>query len=165
MTFISLTSYYSLQDITWFIKKVLHHIKFIAQSRLSLCDPMDCSRPGSSAHGNLQARILEWVAISFSRGSSWPRDRTWVSHFAGRLFTICILSLISVFSLYYFKNSFSPPVSLSCSSLSHLYKAPIDISQSIQIMYNKINVWRVAMTEKSTFRRRSNLKKKKKKPN
>ena len=44
--------------------------------------------PGSSVHGILQARILEWVAISFSRGSSWPRDRTQVFCIAGRLFTI-----------------------------------------------------------------------------
>ena len=46
---------------------------------------MDCSRPGSSVDGILQARILEWVAILFSRESSWPRDRTWVSSIAGRL--------------------------------------------------------------------------------
>ena len=48
----------------------------------------DCSLPGSSVHGILQARILEWVAISFSRGSSGPRARTQVSHIAGRFFTI-----------------------------------------------------------------------------
>ena len=46
----------------------------VAQSCLTLCNPMDCSPPGSSVHGILQARILEWAAISFSRGSSWPRD-------------------------------------------------------------------------------------------
>ena len=51
----------------------------VTQSCLTLCDPMDCSPPGSSDHGILQARILEWVAISYSRGSSWPRDWTWVS--------------------------------------------------------------------------------------
>ena len=45
-------------------------------SCLTLCDPMDCSLPGSSVHGILQARILEWVAISFSKGSSWHRDGT-----------------------------------------------------------------------------------------
>ena len=50
-------------------------------------DSVDCSLPGSSVHGILQARILEWVAISFSRGSSWPRNRTWVSCIAGRWFT------------------------------------------------------------------------------
>ena len=42
------------------------------------CDPINCSLPGSSIHGILQARILEWVAIPFSRGSSWPRDRAWI---------------------------------------------------------------------------------------
>ena len=47
----------------------------VAQSCPTLCDPMDCSLPSSSVHGILQARILEWVAISFSRGSSRPRDR------------------------------------------------------------------------------------------
>ena len=51
--------------------------------------PMDCSPPGSSVHGILQARILEWVAISFSRGSSRPRDWTQVSHTAGRRFNLC----------------------------------------------------------------------------
>ena len=46
----------------------------VAQSCLTLCNPMGCSLPGSSVHGIFQARILEWVAISFSRRSSWPRD-------------------------------------------------------------------------------------------
>ena len=48
----------------------------VTQSCLTLCDPIDCSLPGSSIHWIFQARVLEWVAISFSRGSSWPRDRT-----------------------------------------------------------------------------------------
>ena len=60
----------------------------VAQSCPTLCDPMDCSRPGSSVHGIFQARILKWVAIPFSRESSQPRDRTWVSHIVGRCFTI-----------------------------------------------------------------------------
>ena len=51
--------------------------------------PVDCSPPSSSVHGILQARILEWVAISFSRGSSQPRGRTQVSHIAGRCFNLC----------------------------------------------------------------------------
>ena len=46
----------------------------VAQSCPTLCDPRDCSPPGSSVHGILQARILEWVAIPFSRGPSQPRD-------------------------------------------------------------------------------------------
>ena len=52
------------------------------------CDPMDCSPPGSSVHGISQARILEGVAMSFSRGSSWPRDRTCMSCTAGGFFTM-----------------------------------------------------------------------------
>ena len=54
----------------------------------TLCDPIDYSPQGSSVHGILQARVLEWVAISFSRGSSWPRDRTQVSCIVGRRFTV-----------------------------------------------------------------------------
>ena len=60
----------------------------VAELCLTLCDPMDCNPPGSSVHGILQARILEWVAIPFSRGSSGPRDRTQVSYITGRFFTI-----------------------------------------------------------------------------
>ena len=57
-----------------------------AQSCLTLCDPIDYSPPDFSVHGISQARILEWVAILFSRGSSQPRDRTEVSCIAGRFF-------------------------------------------------------------------------------
>ena len=57
----------------------------VAQSCLTLCNPMDCSLPGSSVHGILQA--MEWVAIPFSRGSSPPRDRTCVSCIEGSFFT------------------------------------------------------------------------------
>ena len=60
----------------------------VAKSHPTLWDPMDYSPPGSSVRGILQARILEWVAMSFSRRSSQPRDRTQVSCFAGRFFTI-----------------------------------------------------------------------------
>ena len=59
----------------------------VTQSCPTLCDPMDFSLPGSSVHEILQARILEWVAILFSRGSSLLRARTWVSGIAGRFFT------------------------------------------------------------------------------
>ena len=59
----------------------------VAQSCLTLYHPTDC-RPPASVHGIFQPRILEWVATSFSRRSSWPRDRTWVSHTAGRFFTV-----------------------------------------------------------------------------
>ena len=59
-----------------------------AQSCLTLCNPMDYSLPGSSVHGILQAKMLEWVAILFSRGSSWPRGWTWVSCIADRFFAV-----------------------------------------------------------------------------
>ena len=58
-----------------------------AQLCQTLCDLKDCSLLGSSVHGILQARILVGLAISFFRGSSWPRDRTWVFSIVGRLFT------------------------------------------------------------------------------
>ena len=54
------------------------------------CGPMDCSPPGSSVHGIFRARILECVAISFSRGSSQPRDHTWVSSFGRRILYHCV---------------------------------------------------------------------------
>ena len=60
----------------------------VAQSCPTLCDPMNCSPPGSFVHGIFQARILEWVATHFSRGSSWFRDQTQVSHIAGRFFSV-----------------------------------------------------------------------------
>ena len=62
----------------------------------TLCDPVDCSPPGSSVHGIFQARVLEWVAISFSKGSSQCRDWNWVSCIAGRCFTLwpCLHVLI-----------------------------------------------------------------------
>ena len=65
--------------------------------------PMNCSPPNFSVHGILQARILEWVAISFSRGSSWPRDLTQVSHIAGRHFNLWTTNLsLSIVFLYFF---------------------------------------------------------------
>ena len=72
-----------------------------AQTCSTLCNPMDYSPLGSSVHGILQARILEWIIIPFSRGSSQPRDWTQVSCTAGRFFTVwatredCLMSFIS----------------------------------------------------------------------
>ena len=62
----------------------------VTQLCLTLCDPLNCSLPGSSVHGILQARVLDCIAISFSRGSSQPRDQTQVSHIAGEFFTIWV---------------------------------------------------------------------------
>jgi len=55
----------------------------VAKSCQTFCDPMDCSPPGSSVHGVLQAKILDWVATSFSRGSFQPRDQNHVSCVSG----------------------------------------------------------------------------------
>ena len=60
----------------------------VTQSCLTLCNLMDCSPSGFSVHVILQARILEWIAISFSRGTSRPRDQTLISCLAGRFFTV-----------------------------------------------------------------------------
>ena len=60
----------------------------VAQLCLILCDCMDCSQPGFSVHGILQARILEWIAIPFSRGTSPPRDRNLDFLISGRFFTV-----------------------------------------------------------------------------
>ena len=60
----------------------------VAQLVPTLCNPMDCSLPGSSVQGGLQARIVEWVAIPFSRGSSRPREQALASPIAGRFSTI-----------------------------------------------------------------------------
>ena len=63
-------------------------VKVKLLSHVQLCNPMDCSLPGSSIHGIFQTRNLEWVTMSFSRGSSWPRDRTRVSCIVDGRFTI-----------------------------------------------------------------------------
>ena len=86
----------------------------VAQSCPTLCDPMDCSLPGSSVHGIFQARVLEWVAISFSRGSPRPRDCTQVSRIAGRRFAIWAtrvahFSYLSIKLIFFnFRNISSP---------------------------------------------------------
>ena len=59
--------------VTVFLKSIGKESE-VSQSCLTLCDPMDCSLPGSSVHGIFQAIVLEWIAISFSRGSSQPRN-------------------------------------------------------------------------------------------
>ena len=83
----NLCVYYDLkyQEIVYNQMKVLKVL--VSKSCPTLCDPMDCSLPSSPVHGILQAKILESVAISFSRGSFRLRDRTWVSCIAGGLFT------------------------------------------------------------------------------
>ena len=74
----------------------------IAQLCLTLCDPMDCRLPGYSVHGILRARILEWVATSFSRGSSKPRDWTQVACIAGGCFNICATREAWYLNMYWY---------------------------------------------------------------
>ena len=81
----------------------------VAQLCLTICNPMDCSLPGSSVHGILQAGTLEWIPISFSRGSSWLRDRTQVSCIAHGFFItwasreapICMMIPSHIFQFLY----------------------------------------------------------------
>ena len=68
----------------------------VMQSCLTLCDPMDCSPLGPFVQGVFQAKIPEWTAIPFSRGSSWLRDWTSVSRFAGRFLTIWATSMVTI---------------------------------------------------------------------
>ena len=83
----------------------------VAQSCPTLCDPMGCSLTGSSIHGIFQARMLEWVAISFSRRSSWPRDWTPVSLIVGRCFTIkkAECRRFDAFELWYWRRLLRVP--------------------------------------------------------
>ena len=77
----------------------------VTQWCLTLCSPTDYNPPGSFIHGIFQARILDWIAISFSRRSSQPRDQTWVSHIAGRFFTIWATKEANVMFLCVYKTS------------------------------------------------------------
>ena len=83
---------------------------------------MDSSQPGSSVHGIFQARILEWVAISFSRGSSRPRDQTQVSYVVGRRFTIWVTREVcqEVYSLEWCKSADSRGSFLDLNCDCHL---------------------------------------------
>ena len=75
---VHLKSVYLYRDRQDIYEKTLR-LCLVAQSCLTLCDPVDCSLPGSSVHGILQARIVEWVDMPSSRGSSQPRDPTCIS--------------------------------------------------------------------------------------
>ena len=108
-----------------------------AQSCLTLCNLLDCSPPGSSVHGILQARILEQVAISFSRGSSWPKDQTCIS-FIG----IPILyPLIHQGSPFMFRNSKFPLLELPLLNSCLLY-LPVHhwyVFSTVTLHYTKLN--------------------------
>ena len=95
------------------------------QSCLTLCDPMDCSPPGSSVLGIPQARILGWGAISYSRGSCRPRDQTWVSYIInGGLKHWKTLNVIFCSLILQLKVKSEREVAQSCPTLSD----PMDCS-------------------------------------
>ena len=121
----------------WFadIEKSLHPwdkphlimvVKVKSLSRVWLCNPMDCSLLGSSVHGIFQARVLEWVTISFSRGSSQPRGWTWVSpHCRQALYRLShqgsiVIMVYEPFNvlLLMFCWGFLHPVILACNCFS-----------------------------------------------
>ena len=104
------------------ISRVGYTQVLVTQLCLTLCDPVDCSPPGSSVHGILQARILEWVAIPFSRGSSWPRDWTRLSHTAGRFFRP------EEFFRFFWATRGALYSMPSFISASLLFRLPLDIS-------------------------------------
>ena len=89
----------------------------VIQTCPTLCNPMDCSLPGSSVHGILQARIIKWVDISFSRGSCQPRDQTLVSFIADRFFTVWANREVCIYILMF--NSSTVSISLWPHGLQH----------------------------------------------
>ena len=98
----------------------------IANSRPTLCDPMDCSTPGSSVHRITQARILEWVAISFSRGSSWRGTGSTFPALAGQFFTTAPLGKPLI--------SYTPTVVVQSLSLFFFFFALIDFIFKLYII-------------------------------
>ena len=84
--------------------KLLCACVLVVQLCLVLYDPVDCIPPGSSVHGVLQSRVLEWVVIPSSRGSSPPRDQTWVSYIAGKFFTTWVTLLYICVCLYVYSR-------------------------------------------------------------
>ena len=90
-TWLSTAQHLLRKQRPWALKQQKVKVKrWVAQSCLTLWDPVSYSLPGSSIYGLLQARILQWVAILFSIGASWPRDRTQVSHIVGRFFALWV---------------------------------------------------------------------------
>ena len=106
----------------------------VVQSCLTLWDPMDCSLSGSSVHGILQARILDWVAIPFSKGSSQPRSRTQVSCTAGRFFIIWVTREAHLCLSIYIFISPSP-----FSSLLSIQMVTFHLSHSGSFFFSSFN--------------------------
>ena len=108
-------------------------------SCVRLCNPVDCSPPGSSIHGILQARILEWVAISSSRGSSQPRDPTQVSRNAGRCFNLWATREVSaacILKLEWYREGIMRQTKYS-KSLPHILR----MISSLTLLWPSIPAW------------------------
>ena len=122
----------------------------VAQSCPTLCDPMDYSISGSSVHGIFQARVLEWIAIAFSRGSSWPRNRTRVSRIAGRRFTLWAAVYTSHNNEQYlccnFKHQKGPPASSFIQHVSQLF-----LVQSLSCVWLFVSPWIAAHQASLSF--------------
>ena len=117
----------------------LSYIVLVTQPCPFLCDPVDCSPPGFSVHGILPPRILEWLAIPFSRASSRPRDRTCVSHIAGRFFSIWATKFCT-----------SPPEPVKQDGSQHLphSKNVCEALQRVSDKYYALNIIIVSVTTK-----------------
>ena len=93
-------------------------VSSISQSHTTLCDRMNCNPADSSVHGIFQARILEWLAISYPRGSSWPRDQTWI--------TCVSVSCIGRWILYHWNTWEGPYIyTNTCIYNVHIYNISI----------------------------------------
>ena len=118
----------------------------------TLYNPVDRSLPGSSVHGIVQSRILEWVAISFSRGSSRPRDQTWVSRIVDRRFTVWatreVQLLVQVVKLRLCSVPQSPPTHCDPMDCSPLLQA--SILEWVAISFS--NAWKWKLKVKSLSR-------------
>ena len=121
----------------------------VSQLSLTLCDPMDCSPPGFSVHWILQARILEWVVVPFSRESSQPRDQTQVSCFAGRFYTIWVTRkvpnlllqrevFLHVSHYFHFENNNSQIIFLFLSFIL-IYSKELIFASYYKLLYLKPN--------------------------
>ena len=112
----------------------------VAQSCPTLCDPMDCTLPGSSIHGIFQARILEWIAISFPRRSSQPRGWTQASCIVGRYFTVWGTREVFLVN----KAEVNVFLKLSC-----FFYDPVDvgnlISDSSAFSKSSLNIWKFSV--------------------
>ena len=123
--------------VTYFVRSYFCYVcvgrskklKVKSLSHVRLCDSMDCSLPGSSVHGIFLARLLEWIAISFSRGSFQPRDWTWVSHIVDRLFTVWTTrEVLKKKKVEKVESEVSQSCPTLCDPMDNSYQAPLSLN-------------------------------------